>query len=858
MNPDAPLPAAQPFGGSYDAADSPSPQNSIAPIPPPAIPDHELIRLIGHGSYGQVWLAKNAVGTLRAVKVVYRATFEKEEHFEREFKGLEKFEPISRSHDGFVDILQLGRNDPGGYFYYVMELADGAEMRKSEIRNPKEARNPNSKPTDAPETIRVSGFGLPSSLEIRHSDLYTPRTLRDDLKQRGALPLAECLTIGLKLASALEHLHARGLVHRDIKPSNIIFVRGEPKLADIGLVTDIDEAHSMVGTVGYIPPEGPGAAQADIYSLGKVLYEAAFGKDRQEFPQLPPDLQTHPDHAGLLELNEILLKACESDFRSRFQSAEQIGAELELIAHGQSVKRKRAVERGFATIKKTGLVVGLIAVLAAIPWFAAVNWKLRQSVPRTQSASPAPISVETKSIAVLPFDNDSPDKADEYLGTSMAEELSSSLTKIPELRVLGRESAASLKKSKDRRSAARQLKLDADLEGRVRKSGHRLELTAQLVNTANGFVLWSETYDREVADIFGIQTDVAEKIAEKFSLKLTETIRARLAIKLTKNLEAYQLYLEGRHYWGTRYSHQERAIGLFQSAIRLDPNFAAAYAGLADCYTDETRERFSGRELFPKALENARKAVELDYRLSEAHSSFARVKCHYEYDWQGAGKEFQLAIRLNPANAMAQRWYSAYLGITGHFDEAIAHAKLAKELDPLSGSIRNILAWNLFNARQYEQALEEFQEFQNVPELSEHMSDALDGVGWCNAVKGKYEAAVAVWEKVNRSNGLSPEKNAELTRAFRQAGMRGYWLKHVEQTKEGADPTNLSPFWIAADYAMLGENDQAFEWLERAYEDRTFYMPWVGVEYRLYGLHSDPRFAELLNKMRLKMPIWKK
>src|SRR2546429_2108102 len=180
MTPDAPLPAAILLGGSSDAADNPTLRNSIAPFPPPAIPDHEMIRLIGRGSYGQVWLAKNAVGTLRAIKVVYRATFEKEEHFEREFKGLQKFEPISRSHDGFVDILQLGRNDPAGYFYYVMELADGAEMTNDEIKNPKEARTPNFKATDAPETIRVSGFGLPSSFDIRHSDFYTPRTLRDD------------------------------------------------------------------------------------------------------------------------------------------------------------------------------------------------------------------------------------------------------------------------------------------------------------------------------------------------------------------------------------------------------------------------------------------------------------------------------------------------------------------------------------------------------------------------------------------------------------------------------------------------------------------------------------------------------
>src|SRR5438477_579940 len=174
MNPEAPVPATRLFGGPSDAADSPSSQNSIAPFLPPLIPDHELIRLIGRGSYGQVWLAKNAVGTLRAIKVVYRSTFEKAEHFEREFNGLQKFEPISRSHDGFVDILQLGRNDPAGYFYYVMELADRAEMTNDETRNPKEARTPNFKSPDAPETIRVSGFGLPSTFDIRIPTLLSP------------------------------------------------------------------------------------------------------------------------------------------------------------------------------------------------------------------------------------------------------------------------------------------------------------------------------------------------------------------------------------------------------------------------------------------------------------------------------------------------------------------------------------------------------------------------------------------------------------------------------------------------------------------------------------------------------------
>jgi len=276
-----------------------TPGNPFAPQPAPVIPDHELLRLIGRGAYGEVWLARNAIGTLRAVKIAHRQSFGRAEHFEREFKGLLKFEPISRSHEGLVHVLQIGRRDNAGYFFYVMELADAVKPRSHDPQN------------------------------------YEPRTLRSELQARGSLPPAECLALGLKLASALEHLHANGLVHRDIKPSNIIFVNGEPKLADIGLVTAIDDAQSLVGTAGYIPPEGPGTPQADLYSLGKVLYEIAFGKDRQQFPQLPPDLQSHPDYTALLELNEIILKACETDPRQRYASAAALTEDLELLQRGK-------------------------------------------------------------------------------------------------------------------------------------------------------------------------------------------------------------------------------------------------------------------------------------------------------------------------------------------------------------------------------------------------------------------------------------------------------------------------------------------------------------------------------------------
>ncbi len=300
-------------------------------------------------------MARNAIGTLRAVKIVHRRSFADSEYFEREFKGLLKFEPISRSQEGLVDVLQIGRRDDAGYFFYVMELADDAAKPQCE--------DGRSKMEDGKTPERATRHPPSSILDAQN---YTPRTLRSEVLTRGRLPPTECVAIGLKLAAALEHLHTNGLVHRDIKPSNIIFVKGDPKLADIGLVTAIDEAQSLVGTAGYIPPEGPGTPQADLYSLGKVLYEIAFGKDRQEFPQLPPDLQSHPDYAALLELNEVILKACESDVRNRYWSAQQMQMDLVLLQEGKSVKQARLRKHRLGIVKKFGLAAGVVALLALI------------------------------------------------------------------------------------------------------------------------------------------------------------------------------------------------------------------------------------------------------------------------------------------------------------------------------------------------------------------------------------------------------------------------------------------------------------------------------------------------------------
>jgi serine/threonine protein kinase len=336
--------AAQP-----DTPLSPGSRDASSQGQAPLVPDYQLISRIGIGAYGEVWLARGTLGTFRAVKVVTRSSFEHNQPFEREFKGIQRFEPISLTHESQVKILHVGRNEAAGYFYYVMELADDAASKE--------------------EKKDVGGAGKVLSIAFADSSsaTYLPRTLKHEVQTRGRLPVEECVQIGLALATALAHLHEHGLIHRDVKPSNIIFVSGVPKLADIGLVTDIEATRSFVGTEGFIPPEGPGTVSADIYSLGKVLYEISVGRSRLDFPALPANWDDIPEaaRARLLEFNEVLVKACESDASRRYVSARQMYDELLLLQQGESVKDKRARERNWVVAKRLGLVGTTAALLIA-------------------------------------------------------------------------------------------------------------------------------------------------------------------------------------------------------------------------------------------------------------------------------------------------------------------------------------------------------------------------------------------------------------------------------------------------------------------------------------------------------------
>jgi len=322
--------------------------------PPLTIPDHELLRPIGRGAYGEVWLARNVMGAWRAVKVIGRAQFASERPYEREFEGIRRFEPVSRSSGGLVHVLHVGRNDAAGYYYYVMELADAVARSDGRL-------------ADEP--------ALGEQGEVNRGqtwvESYSPRTLKAELRQRERLETAQALRVALEVASGLAQLHRHGLVHRDVKPGNIIFVNGRAKLADIGLVSARGEGRTFVGTEGYVPPEGPGTPAADIYALGIALYEATTGFAPERFPYVPPEWFTGAVGEGALELHEVILKACEGRREHRYRSVDELQADLLLLQSGQSVRRVRALERRYARLRLSGIAGTALLVCALVGWLLA-------------------------------------------------------------------------------------------------------------------------------------------------------------------------------------------------------------------------------------------------------------------------------------------------------------------------------------------------------------------------------------------------------------------------------------------------------------------------------------------------------
>lgn len=713
-------------------------------------------------------MAKNIVGTFRAVKVVYRQTFSDERPYEREFEGIKKYEPISRTHPGLMNILHIGRNSEAGYFYYVMELGDD----------------------------KLLGQNIDPAQ-------YAPKTLRSEISARGRLPAEECLHIGLSLAAALGHLHRQGLIHRDVKPSNIIFAMRVPKLADIGLVTDIGEKATSVGTEGYIPPEGPGSPVADLYSLGKVLYEVTTGQDRARFPSLPTRLHEYTDASLLVKLNDIILKACDPVARKRFRSADEMHTALR---------------------------------------------KLREGAPAALSGATAS---DDKSVAVLPFVNMSADRENEYLSDGITEDLTTALAQVKGLRVAGRTSAFALKgKSKDIRRIAEQLGVRTIVEGSVRKAGNQLRITAQLIDAADGCYLWSERYDREMKDVFALQDEISRAIVSALKVQLVGDAAGALVKRHTASTQAYQLYLQGRFYWNQRGESLKKGMHYFDLALLEDPNYALAYTGLADSFN---LLGFYGyvppKDSVPKAKAAAVKAVELDDTSAEAHNSLGFSQLIYEWDWRAAVKEFRRALEINPNYPPARYWLASYLTAAGQHDEAIAEDLRALEIDPLSVFVRTHLGWTYLHARQFEQAEEQLRK---ALELDPQFIVAQWALGRAYIGRGLFQKGIHAFEQVLAFPPTGAWSQAWLGHTYALLGQPERAARILAELQQLSQRTYVRAYLFAVLHLALGQLDQTFEWLQKSYEERDVWLGWIKCDYNFDKVQSDPRFVQLWRSLGLE------
>jgi TolB-like protein/DNA-binding winged helix-turn-helix (wHTH) protein/Flp pilus assembly protein TadD len=502
-------------------------------------------------------------------------------------------------------------------------------------------------------------------------------------------------------------------------------------------------------------------------------------------------------------------------------SAEYIGREIE--------RHKRGVLLLLAAVLATAIIVSYFAHLRYLA-----------------GSGKAGIS----SIAVLPFANESDDPNAEYLSDGISESLINSLSQLPGLKVIARSSSFQYKgKEVDIQDVAQALGVEAVLTGRVLQRGDSLVVSVELVDARDKTQIWGEQYDRGMSDLLAIQREIAREITEKLKPRVSGEEKG-LAKHYTESNEAYQLYLKGRFYWNKRTEEAlKRSIEYFNQAIEKDPSFALAYAGLADCYVVPAN-RQAPREAMPKAKAAAMRALELDETLAEAHASLARVLAVYDWDWTSAEKEYKRAIELSPRYATAHQWYGGCLEAMGRNNEAMAERKKALELDPLSLIINFELGLAFYYTRDYDRAIEQFQK---TLELDQNFRPVHAFLPAAYEQKGMYGEAIARFK-----NAIPLKESSEVT--FLRAGLGHVYgvsgkksearrlldeLKHLSAQEYVPAPN------IALIYAGLGEKDQAFAWLNKGYEDRSFQMQWIKIEPRWDSLRSDPRFQDLMRRVGL-------
>ena len=682
-----------------------------------------------------------------------------------------------------------------------------------------------------PGVATVHDFDRADGADFIVMELVTGETLAERLKG-GGLPFAEITDLGLQIAEALGAAHERGVLHRDLKPANVVVTgKGRAKVLDFGLAklvqADVDTRATTLPTVGdavagtpaYMAPEQllghEVDAGSDLFALGVVLYEMATGRlpwratlatalvneilhGTPEAPsRLRPELPVHLEH--------IIMKALTRDPAGRYRSAADLATDLRAGATADTDPRVR---------------------------------------PAT---APAGIA----SLAVLPLRNFSGDPEQDFFADGMTEALISRLAQIGSLRVISLTSVMAYKEARKPLPAiARELGVDAIVEGSVLRAGERVRVSAQLVEAAGDRHLWSNAYDRPLGDVLDLHSEVSRAIAEELRAHLTPNERVRLAGTRPVRPAAYEGYLRGRFFWNKRSPEGiARAIACFQESIDADPLYAPAWSGLADCHNMLGAFRWKhSRDAFPLAHAAAARALELDPDLAEGHTSLAFALQYYDWDWARADDAYRRAIALNPGYATAHQWYADFLTGLARMDEAFAEIGRAAELDPLSAVVGTSFGDTLYYARRHEEAI---ARYRRTLELDPGYRWAQLNIGRALQELGRHDEAIRTLEAAHREAGLSLEDSPAMAYARAAAGNRAGAEALLPRIIQGWREGRTSPYSVANIHVALGDRDQSIAWLERAREDRDRMMTSLRVHPRLDRIRDDPRFAELLARMDL-------